>query len=57
MDQIERIEMRRLSRSRTGMIVLGTAGAAALVVLGIVDGSIFRDSPSQSGGSDLRAAP
>jgi hypothetical protein len=39
------------------MIVLGTAGAAALVVLGIVDGSIFRDSPSQSGGSDLRAAP
>jgi hypothetical protein len=57
MDQIERIEMRRLSPSRTGMILLGTAGAAAFVVLGIVESSIFREPPGPSGGDDLRAPP
>ena len=54
LNQIDRIERRRLSRSRTGMVVLGTVGAAAFVVLGIIDSSIFREQPGPSSGEDLR---
>jgi hypothetical protein len=55
--QIERMETRKLSRSRTGLVVVGTAGVAALVVFKIVDGAWFHEPPGPAGGSDLRAPP
>lgn len=51
---VDRVETRRLSRSRTGLAVIGTAGAVAAVVFTILDGSIMRDPPGPGGGDDLR---
>jgi hypothetical protein len=56
-EQIDRIEARTLSRPRTGMMVLGTAGAAAVVIFTIVESSLFREAPGPSSGSDLRPRP
>ena len=57
LDQIGRIEIRTLSRSRTGLVALGTAGAAAAVIFTIVESSLFREQPGPSSGSDLRPSP
>ena len=52
--EIVQIERRQLSRSRSGLMVAGTAGFAAMVVLVIIDGSIGREPGPPTGGDDLR---
>ncbi len=52
--EIVQIERRALSRSRTGLMVAGTAGVAAVIVFVIIDGSRGGDPRGPTGGDDIR---